>query len=259
MRLVMGSKRALIALALFGVVSLCAAASAKTPELRAFKVTYDAIARGVNAGQVSFDFEVDGSTYTARSRRRMIGVAHLLFGESQDFSYFATGDVSATGVVRPSAYRHQGGRNKRSVHATFTENDIITIANPPMGMGRPPATTAQKQGAVDQVSMMLQLLLSRGDPCSQTVRVYMDGRSRFDLEMRPNGQERVALRSFRGAALRCRVEFRPIAGFSDPTPSATLEFLFAPLANGMFMPLQIEMPTEAAGTVTLRASQFEVR
>jgi hypothetical protein len=77
--------------------------------------------------------------------------------------------------------------------------------------------------------------------------------------MAPNGRQNVNIAGYRGQAYRCRVAFRPIAGFSDPQEPATLTFLLAPLPNGMYAPLRIEMPTDDAGVVTLEARQFSAR
>ena len=43
-----------------------------------------------------------------------------------------------------------------------------------------------------------------GDPCTRTIRVYMDGRSRFDFVLTPNGRVNVNTAAYQGEALRCR-------------------------------------------------------
>ena len=48
----------------------------------------------------------------------------------------------------------------------------------------------------------------------------MDGRSRFDFVMTPNGNVNVNSRAYQGPGVRCRVQFRPIAGFGDPQEAA---------------------------------------
>src|SRR5262249_22983488 len=143
------------------------------------------------------------------------------------------------------------------VRADFSGDDIVTTANPPMGMGTPPATKAQRAGAIDQVSLIYAMSMSGGDPCARTMHVYLDGRSRFDLVMSPNGTEKVSSGAYRGVALRCSVHFNPIAGFSDPQQPATLSFLFAPVGN-MYAPIRIAMPTDDAGIVTLEAKSFKL-
>ncbi len=223
-----------------------------------FSATYNVHARGMQAGEATYNFTFNGGSYTGASERRMTGMARTLLGNSQDYTYSVRGAVDAAGV-HPATYQHQGGRRGRVVNVNFTGEDIVTRANPEMGMGNPPATTAQKTGAIDQVSMFAQMLLKDGDPCQQTIKVYMDGRSRFDFVMTPNGRQNVQIAGFRGEASRCRVQFRPIAGFGDPQAPAELTFLFAEAPNGMNVPIRIEMPSEDAGVIRLEARSFTAR
>jgi len=113
----------------------------------------------------------------------------------------------------------------------------------------------QKVGAIDQVSMFAQMLMGQEAPCNRTFRVFLDGRSRFDLVLRPNGTQQVSLPSYRGVAQRCAVQFTPIAGFSDPQRPARLTFLFANI-NGLTVPIVVEMPTDSVGVVRLQARSF---
>ena len=126
-----------------------------------------------------------------------------------------------------------------------------------MGMGHPPATPAQRRGAVDQLTAIAVMLTPSGDPCARTIPVYLDGRSRFDFAFRPNGQVAVNTSAYQGQALRCTVDFRPIAGFSDPQEPATMTFLFARTAGGLYAPIRIQMPSDN-GLVTLEARQVTV-
>jgi Protein of unknown function (DUF3108) len=105
--------------------------------------------------------------------------------------------------------------------------------------------------------MLGRMLIARNSPCIGTVRVLAEGRRRFDLVMSANGTQNVNIAGFRGQAVRCSVRFNPIAGFSDPIDPGNLTFLFAN-SGGYFVPVQIEMPTEDAGTVRFRATRFSV-
>jgi hypothetical protein len=127
-----------------------------------------------------------------------------------------------------------------------------------MGMGNPPATAAQRRNTMDQISAIASMITASGDPCQRTIRVYMDGRSRFDFVLTPNGRVNVNTPAYRGEALRCRVEFRPIAGFSDPQETEVLTFLFAPTPSGMYAPVRIEMPTDDVGIARLEARRLSV-
>lgn len=225
---------------------------------RRVEVTYNAVARGISAGEFSYDFAQNGAAYEITAARRLTGLARALMGGSQDYTYSVAGSVTGAGVLRPRAYQHQGGRRNRLVRASFTGDDIVTTAEPRMGMGDPPATQAQKRGAVDQLTAIASLITASGDPCGRTVRVYMDGRSRFDFVIAASQPINVDSPAYRGPALRCAVEFRPIAGFTDPQEVETLTFLFARTASGLYAPIRIEMPSDDVGVIRLEARRISI-
>ena len=232
------------------MVSASAGAQVTTPD-RSFEAVYNVIARGIDAGDFRFTFHQTDSAYEASATREMKGWIGMLLNHSQDFTYSVSGAVTEQGALRPAAYQHQGGRRRedrphgRLVRAAFTANDVVTTSVPAgMGMGDPPATPEQRRNVIDQITALAAMVTSTGDPCSRTLRIYMDGRSRFDFVLTPNGSVSVDSRAYRGEALRCRVQFRPIAGFGDPQDPATLTFLFALTPSGMYAPISIEMPVD---------------
>lgn len=245
-----------------GMAALAGSATAQTGADRSFSGTYTIFARGMEAGRFNYRFNQTGSTYEANASREITGWVGGLLNRSQDYTYSVRGGVAADGALRPSAYQHQGGRrredrpNGRLVRAAFSANDVATTSVPAgMGMGDPPATAAQRRNTIDQITAIAALMTASGDPCSRTLRIYMDGRSRFDFVLTPNGRVNVNTGAYQGEALRCSVQFRPIAGFGDPQEAATLTFLFAPTASGLYAPIRIEMPTdsEQIGVVRLEA------
>jgi hypothetical protein len=240
-------------------LSLLAFAGGAAAQERSFVGVYTVNASLGNVGDFTVNYNQTNAAYEATIERRLTGFARSLAGNSQDYDYSTRGTVGANGALRPSAYRHSGGRRGRVVEVRFTANDVVTTSNPPgMGMGDPPATPAQKRGSIDQVSAIASMLVAEGDPCARTIPVFMDGRSRFDFVMSPNGRVAVNTRAFQGEAIRCRVQYRPIAGFGDPQEAAELTFLFAPTPSGMFAPIRIQMPTDDAGVVTLEARTLTV-
>jgi hypothetical protein len=184
---------------------------------------------------------------------------------SQDYTYSVRGAVTEDGALRPSAYQHQGGRrredrpNGRLIRATFTADDVVTTAVPgPPNMGDPPATAEQRRNTIDQITAIAAMVTATGDPCARTLRIYMDGRARFDFVFTPNGRVNINSRAFRGPGVRCRVQFRPIAGFGEPPEPATLNFLFGQTPSGMWAPITIEMPTDGVGVVRLEARHMNI-
>jgi hypothetical protein len=233
-----------------GLMALAGSATAQTAD-RSFEARYAVFARGVEAGDFNFSFRQTGATYEASATREMKGLVGSLLNRSQDYTYSVSGAVATDGALRPAVYQHQGGRrredrpNGRLIRATFTANDVVTTSTPAgMGMGNPPATPEQRRNTVDQITALASMVTSSTDPCTRTIRVYMDGRSRFDFVLTPNGRVNVNTRAYRGEALRCRVLFRPIAGFGDPQEEQTLTFLFAPTPSGLYAPISVEMPVD---------------
>ena len=251
-------KRILAAVALAALGGSAAAqAPGSTSAARSFSAVYSISGKGLEAGEFSYGVKFEGGGYAATARRRMTGLVGALVGNAQNFTYAASGRVTADGLD-PETYRHEGGKRNRVVTVDFSGPQPVTTATPVMGMGNPPATPEQRAGAVDQVSAIASLIAAAGDPCSRTIHVLMDGRSRFDFVFTPNGRVNVNTRAWRGSAIRCSVAFNPIAGFPDPQGPATLTFLFAPVANGLYAPLRIEMPTdiEQIGVAVLEAKSF---
>lgn len=231
------------------------AAAAAQDETRTVEASYYVHAKGIRAGEFTFRFTQNGNSYEATAERRITGPLRAVAGSSQDYQYSVEGSV-VDGRLQPEAYRHSGGRRGRVVEASFTPDDIVTTANPPMGMGEPPATPEQRRGAIDQLSAIASMIVAQGDICARSLAVYMDGRSRFDFVMHPDGEEQVSSRAYRGPVQRCVVDYVPIAGFGDPQEPAQLTFLFAPTSSGMNAPVSIEMPTDDAGIIRLEARKM---
>lgn len=256
--------RSLLAAAMTLGLALAGPAAAQSGN-RSFDGTYSVHARGVEAGDFEFSFRQTGATYTATASREMKGWVGAALRRSQDYNYSVNGTVAADGSLRPSQYQHQGGRrredrpNGRLIRATFSANDVVTTATPGNpNMGDPPATQAQRRGTIDQITAIASMVTTSGDPCSRTLRIYMDGRSRFDFVFTPNGNVNIDSRAFQGPGVRCRVQFRPIAGFSDPQEAATLNFVFGRTSSGMWAPVTIEMPTDGVGVVRLEARRLSI-
>jgi hypothetical protein len=247
--------KSVAALALALALASVSAAAAAQEDSRTVEASYYVHAKGIRAGEFTFRFTQNGETYEASAERRITGPLRALAGSSQDYEYSVEGTVEA-GRLTPSYYRHSGGRRGRVVEASFTPDDIVTTADPPMGMGEPPATQEQKQGAVDQLTAIAEMIIAQGEICARTLPVYMDGRSRFDFVMHPDGEENVNNRAYRGPVQRCVVDYVPIAGFGDPQEPAELTFLFAPTPSGMNAPVSIEMPTDDAGIIRLEARKM---
>lgn len=247
--------------ALLASAALGAPAALAQPQT--FNAAYNVRIYGMTAGEFTLSVKMNEGAYEAATTQRTTGLVRSIVGSKQDYQASARGRITADGV-RPESYQHQGGRRNRLVKVSYGAGDVVTTAEPAFGsMGDPPATREQKLGSTDNVSSFVDMLVAPGakDPCARTIRVF-DGRARFDLVMRPNGTQQVATRAWKGNAVRCTVQYKPIAGFSAPEPGEDrptddpLTFLFAPLPGNLYAPVRIEWPTDGAGLAIMEAKSF---
>jgi Protein of unknown function (DUF3108) len=232
-------------------------AAAQTAQNRTYQATYSVSVAGFTGGELNLDVRINGANYTGTLRQRATGLMRTAVGDAQDYDASARGVITPN-AIRPTTYTHTGGSRDRTVTVTFSDTDVVTVANPPLNMGNPPATRQQRIGSTDQISSFVDMMVSPGvtDPCNRTIRVY-DGRARFDLVMRPNGTREVNNRAFRGTAQRCTVTYRAIAGLTDDPPRGdNMTFLFGRLSNGLWAPLRIEWPTDDAGMAVIQARRI---
>lgn len=119
----------------------------------------------------------------------------------------------------------------------FADGMAVPDVNPPFGsMGEPPASDAERQGAYDPVTVLLNLMLSQPQgerPCEGRLPVF-DGKARYDLRFEAGSTERVATRGYRGNALHCRAYLEPVSGYDEgkrPTPEDIARPIHIWLAN----------------------------
>jgi hypothetical protein len=134
--------------------------------------------------------------------------------------------------LTPDAYRHVeiNGRKRREVSLAYEPADVVVEATPPFGsLGEPAPTAEQRRQALDPLSMILQITLQSGpEPCARVVPVF-DSKLRYDLEFHPDGvEEELNTAGYRGPAVRCRVYYRPIAGY-DPEDLADDDVYATPI------------------------------
>jgi hypothetical protein len=254
---------AILAAALAGVAAQAQPAPAAAAAVqRTFEADY-AINLGAmgTVGEARLRINTNGPNYAATFNREATGVARWAVGNAQDYRQISRGQITPQGV-RAASYERKGGKRGRVVQVAFSAQDVVTTATPALGsMGNPPATRAQRLEAMDDVSAFVAMVFdpSVSDPCARTIKIY-DGRQRYDLVMRPNGETRVNTRGYRGQGRRCSVSYRPIAGFTDPVEANTgMSFVFAPLAAGVWAPVRVESVMDDGGVAVLEAKRIGLR
>ena len=170
---------------------------------------------GFNLGNVGLKTSFTGNSYSAVSRLKTAGVVNSFYEAIIDAS--STGVVASTGLV-PKKYNSNTNNEKQNqkVDLIYTAAGIELFAEPEYNVARFPVTEDQKRGTLDPLSGIVYSLSgvshSTSKPCGDTVRVF-DGRRRYDIELKFEGQDKVKSDGYSGPAIKCTVVYRQLAGF----------------------------------------------
>ena len=219
---------------------------APMPGADAVRVDYKGYFLGILVMRASVEASLTADAFQGGTVFRTAGLAG--FVKSSSVASTNAGVRDADGGFRPTTYEHTeiNGKKTRSVAMEFTEADVVTTVTPPFGsLGDPAATAEQRAEAVDPVTSLLQIMMPAGEaPCSRTIEVF-DSKLRYNLVFEPVGSERIRVEGFNGEAHRCRVFYRPIAGFdpedmADPSVYDTpFNIWLAKRDDGMLAPVRI--------------------
>ncbi|HAQ36741.1 MAG: hypothetical protein CMF74_11275 [Maricaulis sp.] len=211
--------------------------------------------------------EIGDENYSANARFRAAGLAAL----------FSDADIEA-GVsgynegahLQPWQYRHRNhaSSKNRVIEINFPDRVAEPNITPPFGsMGEPPASAAQRAGAIDPLTGMMSLALNfrsnGGEPCTGRIPVF-DGKARYNLRLERGGLDTVRNRGYRGEAIVCNGYYEPIAGY-DPEDQPSAEDIaepvtlwLAPFADGaVYFPVRIRA-NAGFGGITVEARSISV-
>lgn len=224
---------------------------------------YRATVWAIPVGRVALTAALGEDSYSARAVSEASGLA-ALFSDVRIVS-------EVEGVVHgdrawPKRYAHDEytGDKHRRIDMSFEDQVVRSTAAPDFSnWGEPPASQAERTGAIDPMTAVLMLAEAMtGDaPCSGVLPVF-DGRLRYNFDLQARGREAVRTRAWRGEALVCDAYYRPISGYTDaqrPEPRELrypLTFWLAPLADGRQLPVRIR--TRAGFGATLELRQLEI-
>ena len=249
-------KAAEIATAAFLALSLTAAGAAAQPEAEGMTATLNDDGRVLFLKVLDLEFHVAATPTGHNSSARISSFGVLSAFKKFDIKAEESGPV-AHGQPAPGVFRYENhdGKNNRKVEVTWDGQDVVTQSTPVLTfMGDPPATRAQKLGAVGYLTAMLRLSLADGSgPCHGAETIF-NGKELSELGFTApramiltDAQKQMGLTN----GLRCTAVFREIAGYHKKTGKARnqglnggIEADFARLGeDGPWIPLKMEAQT----------------
>lgn len=237
-----------------------------------------------DAGPASFFAEYSGSIYflqvaditlTARFDNGTYSSA-ATFQSAGLLRWFDDTDIQASSIgyrteagLTPYRYEHinRASDKGRVVGIDFPDGLAVPDVNPPFGsMGEPPASQAERAGALDPITVILSLM--RGpiqadaeELCQGRLPVF-DGKARYDLRFENLGPDSVRTRAYRGEAIRCQAHLEPISGY-DPGDRPSEEEIARPVniwmieRDGLHIPVRFRASTQI-GNISIEARRIGV-
>ncbi|MGE0595095.1 MAG: DUF3108 domain-containing protein [Hyphomonadaceae bacterium] len=250
------------------LLTLAVSAALATPaHAQRMTLDYAGAAWGlIGVGGARLEINLDDNSYSASGTVRSGGIAALFLRTRIEAR--SGGAIDHEGDVRWRRYwlDHMYDGVHRYVTMRPTEASVHADISPtyPDGWGEPPATDQQKAAARDPLSSLIAMAADVGDTrvCRGDYLTF-DGRWLYRLEVRGGEQQAIERGPYIGPALRCRVSYIPVAGFTpqdqgyrDPPPPGSI--WFALLEGERFAPpVRAAMPLPL-GTATLTLRSWEI-
>ncbi len=206
--------------ALLFLVSPAQAEAQAEERLQNADLGFGIYALGAKAFDVEMKVARGSDGLNVASAVRSTGAANLLlrFRMQSDLSVRQADD----GLLSPLRYASQsdGSFSKRTIMILWGADGLPTsVVEPPAAADdRDPVLPEQTRGTFDPTTAVLARALRRDTaaPCEGSDRIF-DGRRRYNLHYEAAGMERLEAHNrsaYAGLALKCRLRFEPIAGYS---------------------------------------------
>lgn len=215
----------------------------------------------LSVADISVNARIGAEDYSAAATFQSAGL--LRWFDDTDIQATTVGYVNGQGL-EPWRYEHTNfASNKgRVVGIDFRDGLASPDVNPPFGsMGEPPASDEERMGALDPITVLLNVVLALnfeedGQTCDGRLPVF-DGKARYDLRFVNVGPDEVRTRAFRGEAMRCQAFLEPISGYDDgdrPTEEDTQRPVTIWLASidGVHVPVRFRANTQI-GDINIQA------
>jgi Protein of unknown function (DUF3108) len=250
-------------------------ARAEAPEASAAQITavYQVNLGRFNLGDFRVTTTLRGDGYQVRGEGRFTVLEGLVFRWHGVTS--SRGRVTDDGPAPATyAFSYSVGKKGERLQMTFgggAVQQVSIVPRTPTIPGTIPVRREQLEGVIDPMSGAFLTARSanpNGDlsVCNQLLPVF-DGKSRFDLVLKPKKRVMVQNRSrssYSGPAAVCRVKFIPISGYRPNDPGIThmsqsdeIEVWLMPVrGTDMYVPYRIVLPTPMGyGTAVVTSIQ----
>lgn len=237
---------------LAAAVPVLLAATAPAPDRLSLRIEVYGPA-GLHVVTNSAEIEESGERYNIKSFLTTRGLASVFVDitNTSEVRGRLTGNSAKPEMFRSHTVRN--GVDRRDFVDYRPDGTVNGGGAPPDGGDIVPVSAAQTPGTVDNLTayFLIERRLGQTGNCNLTVPVY-DGRHRYDLVFKDEGEETLAPESgqnYAGKARRCRMHRQEIAGF--PTDRGRTEgardgtIWYGRLVQGdLYMPIRMELDTE---------------
>ena len=227
-----------------------------------------------NLGSFRFTTQLSGSDYRVRGDGHFSILGGLLYDLRTTTA--GSGKVTSTGP-EPTTYvlSYAAGRDSGQLRMSFDAGTVTALSLVPQQIRDPreiPVRKEQLVGALDPIAAAFFRARS-DDPngdlkvCDQTVPVF-DGGWRYDLVLSPKRKvtlQRKGSTGYSNSAVVCRVEFKPIAGYTPDDPNikvmshtdAIEVWLVSVPGTDMYVPYHLLLPTDS-GLLSVTSTSLRI-
>jgi hypothetical protein len=201
-------------------------------------------------GRINIDARVNARRYAIKMHTKAVGILWVF----TRWTTIASTEGRIVGQqVHPLRYRSDSNfrSSKSLIELTYpAPGKTVTQVTPlKSNADWTPVPEAQRQGAPDPLTAIIASLRPRGaNPCAWTGEIY-DGRRRYRLSLRQEGQDTLSSNMwnrYAGPAIRCRIITKTLAGWykkgrtkkRKPRPAPTIWFARINGA-GMWLPVKL--------------------
>ena len=177
---------------------------------------YDIIVGGMKAMKMTYDGDIGPKSYKAHVVIKPTGGLLSLFIK-KSFDLGGSGAVSASGA-RPSVFYMTIKKRKKLKKGTvrWKGGKLAWERTPTPSAGyRAGIFRAIGAGAPDPLSLVIGLSGRKASQSCRGTRRVFDAHDVYDLRLSLRGEKRISSAIYHGPAQLCRMDFAPVAGYSD--------------------------------------------